>query len=319
MKIKNKKQPKISIIMPVYNAGDFLMEAIQSILNQTYQNFEFIIINDNSTDKSWQIIKKYQKKYPQKIKAINLKKTLNRGGDACANYGLKIAKGKYVARMDADDIAHTKRLEKQVNFLEKNPHIFLVGSNAKVIDKKGKVIGNKSVPLTNEEIYHSFFTFNPLIHPSVMFRRLILKKKFFYPKKFSANNDYYIFFKMICQGYKFANLKDKLLFYRIHDKNDTFNNIKEKFFNTLKTRLIMVFKHDYKPSPKQLLVTFSQLFLTLILPESFTKKVYLLTKGIIKIKNPLKKLLLTKNLNLPFFPTLPKIKSKKIILKINSN
>lgn len=284
--IRINKKTLISVIMPVYNAGDFLVDAIESILNQTYQNFEFIIINDNSTDNSWEIIKKYQKKYPKKIKAINLKRTLNRGGDACANYGLKIAKGKYIARMDADDISHPQRLEKQVDFLERNKHIFLLGSNAKVIDKKGKIIGNKLVPQTNEEIYQSFFTFNPIIHPSVMYRRSIEKKRFFYPKKFSANNDYYVFFKLICQNYKFANLKEKLLYYRIHGENDTFKNIKQKFFNTLKTRLIMWFKYNYQPSLKQWITTIIQTIIILTLPEKLIFYIYLLTKNIIKVKIP---------------------------------
>ncbi len=125
MKNKNKNQnPLVSVIMPVYNAGNFLMEAIESILNQTYQNFEFIIVDDASTDNSWKIIQKYAKKYPKKIKAFQLKKTLNRGGDACANFALKKAKGKYIARMDADDIAHPKRLEKEVDFLEKTKRFF---------------------------------------------------------------------------------------------------------------------------------------------------------------------------------------------------
>lgn len=291
MKENKNTQPLISIIMPVYNAGSFLVPAIESILNQTYQNFEFIIINDNSTDNSWEIIKKYQKKYLKKIKAINLKRTLNRGGDACANYGLKIARGKYIARMDADDIAHPQRLEKQVDFLEKNKNVFLVGTNAKVIDKTGKIIGKKLVPLTNEEIYQSFFTFNPIIHPSVMYRRSIGKKRFFYPKKFSANNDYYVFFKLICQNYKFANLKEKLLYYRIHGENDTFKNIKQKFFNTLKTRLIMWFKYNYQPSLKQWLINIIQTIIILTLPEKLIFYIYLLTKNIIKMKMP----------SLPFF------------------
>src|SRR5574340_1133697 len=205
---KNNSQPLVSVIMPVYNAGEYLVEAIDSIIKQTYRNFEFIIINDNSSDESWKIIRRYQKKYPRFIKTVNLTKTMNRGGDACANEGLKKAKGKYIARMDADDIAFPKRLEKQVGFLEKNPNIFLVGANAWVIDKKGKIIGKKEEPSTTSAIYKAYFTFHPIIHPVSMFRRKIGKDQFFYPKKFSANNDYYIFFKMLCQGSQYINLKE---------------------------------------------------------------------------------------------------------------
>ncbi len=300
MNNKLQKKPFISVIMPVYNAGDYLVKAIESILTQTYKNFELIIINDHSTDNSWEIIKKYQKRYPKKIKAINLKKNINRGGDACANIGISKAKGKYIARMDADDIAHPKRLEKQVAFLEKNNQIFLVGTNAKVIDNKGKIIGEKIVPTTHKDIYQSFFTFNPIIHPSAMYRRIIHRKRFFYPKKFSANNDYYIFFKMACQGYQFANLKDKLISYRIHENNDTFKNMKTKFFNTLKTRLIMFIKYHYQPTLKQWLTNISQFLAISLLPSSLAKKIYLFSKGIIKIKisNSLKKIATFKKLKL---------------------
>lgn len=286
--MKNKadqKKPLVSVIMPVYNAGNFLVEAIESILKQTYQNFEFIIINDHSTDNSWDIIQKYQKKYPKKIKAINLKRNLNKGGDACANVGLSKAKGKYIARMDADDIAHPQRLEKQVKFLEKNKDVFLVGSNAKVIDKEGKVIGIKKVPTSYEDIYKSFFTFNPIIHPTVIFRRVIKGKVFSYPKKFSANNDYYFFFKMLCKDYKFVNLREELLYYRIHGNNDTFNNMREKFLNTLRIRLIMVLKYKYRPTLKQWLINIAQLIAIFLLPSQVAKKIYLLSKGIINISN----------------------------------
>lgn len=282
MKKQNQNSPLVSVIMPVYNAEEFLVDSINSILNQTYKNIELIIINDKSTDGSLKIITKFLKKYPKIIKLINLKRNLNRGGDACANIGIKQAKGKYIARMDADDISHPKRLERQVNFLEKNSDYFLVGTNAYVIDKKGKIIGEKLEPKNNEDIYNMYFNFHPIIHPSVMYRRFFKGKKFFYPQKYSANNDYYAFFKMICLGYKFANIQEKLLYYRIHNRNDTFMKIKEKFFNTLKIRINMVYKYGYKPTFKQWIINFIQLGLAVILPEKFLFYLYLISKGIIK-------------------------------------
>ncbi len=268
--------------MPVYNAGDYLVDAIKSILKQTYENFELIIVDDHSTDNSWKIIRKFKNKHSKRIIAIQLKQTLNRGGDACANEGLKKAKGKYIARMDADDIAHPKRLEKQVDFLEKHKNIFLVGSNAYVINKIGKIIGEKLEPQTNEDIFKAYFTFHPIIHPSAMFRRIYKGKRFSYPKRYSANNDYYIFFKMLCSGYKFANLKEKLHYYRIHGNNDTFNNIKEKFLNTLKVRINMWFKHNYQPTFTQIITNVGQTIAIFILPSAILKEIYLLVKGIKK-------------------------------------
>lgn len=283
MKNIMKKNPLVSVIMPVYNAGDFLVDSIQSILNQTYQNIELIIINDASTDDSLKIINKFQNKHPQIIRLINLKKTLNRGGDASANIGLQKAKGKYIARMDADDIAGPQRLEKQVEFLEDNPLIFLVGSNADVINKKGKVIGEKIVPETSEEIRNNYFTFHPIIHPTVLFRKNLKGKKFSYQIKYSANNDYLTFFRIVCQGVRFANLPEKLIQYRIHGKNDTFSNIKEKYFNTLKIRFEMVKKMYQFPTLKQWLIVFAQTAVFLLLPSQILVYIYLISKDIIKI------------------------------------
>lgn len=281
--MKKQKQPFVSVIMPVYNAGDFLVDAIESILNQTYKNFEFIIVDDASTDHSWKIIQKYQKQNPQIIRAIRMKQNLNCGGDVCANEGLKLAIGTYIARMDADDIAYPKRLEKQVAFLQSHPSIFLVGSHADVINKKGKIIGEKTEPETPKEIYNAYFGFHPMIHPTCMYRRIIGKKPFSYQIRYSANNDYYTFFQLICKGKKFANMPEKLLLYRIHDNNTTFINLKEKFLNSLKIRLSMVKEFGYIPTVKDITVLFLQTTIVFGLPESILTQLYLLAKGIIKL------------------------------------
>jgi len=265
--------------MPVYNAGSFLVETIKSILSQTYKNFELIIIDDASTDNTWQIISDFKKQYPKKIKAIRLKKNLNKGGDACANKGFRIAKGEFIARMDADDIAHPKRLEKQVKFLLKNPEIFMVGSQAWVIDKDGEIIGEKKVPLTPQDIYQSYFVFHPMIHPSVMFRKSKVKTKNFYKIKYSANNDLLTFFELL-KTKKFANLKEKLIYYRVHDKNDSLTSIKTKYFNTLKIRLGAIKNLGCKPSIGTVILNICQLLMVLLLPEKLIVLVYMLAKGI---------------------------------------
>lgn len=305
---KQNKNPLVSVIMPVYNAGDYIVPAIESILNQSYANIELIIVNDASTDDSLMIIKSYQKQLPEKISLINLSNNLNKGGDSCANLAIEQAKGKYIAKMDADDIAYPDRIKMQVDYLESHPRTYLVGSQAYVIDKKGEIIGNKTEPLSYKEIYNSYLTFHPIIHPTAMYRRMIPKKRnasldsspakrvqndkvFQYKVKYSANNDYYTFFSLICKGYKFANLPEKLLYYRIHGKNDTFVHMKEKFMNTLKIRLLMVSKYGYKPTLKQVAISLIQLLTMAFLPEKFTTYLYLLTKGIIKKEEVVKHIL----------------------------
>lgn len=271
--------------MPVFNAGKYLKPAIESILNQTYQKFELIIIDDASTDGSLEVVKAYKNSYASKIRVVEMKKNLNHGGDMCANEGIKKARGKYIARMDADDIAHKTRLEKQVAFLEENKSVFLVGSNAHVIDKTGKIIGEKLEPSSPIEIYQSYFKFHPLIHPSCMFRSKINEKKFFYKLSYSANNDYLTFFTLLCRGAIFVNLPEKLLYYRIHGKNDTFVNMKQKFLNTLKIRIKMVLQNGYRPSFNSVLVNILQSIIVVLLPEKILFTMYMVSKGIQKQSN----------------------------------
>ncbi len=278
--MKKIKKPLVSVVMPVHNAGEFLVESIESILNQTYKKFELIIVDDASTDNSLKIINRYKKNYPKRIKVIKLKRTLNRSGDPAANLGIKKAQGKYIAKMDADDIADPKRLEKQVEFLEKNKRIFLAGTQVYVIDKAGKTIGKKTVPLTHNEIYNSFFLYSYICHPTIMFRN-INKGKDFYQLKFPYFNEYYTFFKLMNQGKKFANMPDYLLQYRIHGQNNSFSHIKTKFLSTMGIKKEFVFKFGYEPSFRQILVVLAQSFFVFLMPDKVVTQLYLLSRRII--------------------------------------
>jgi glycosyltransferase involved in cell wall biosynthesis len=281
---KNIKNPLVSVIMPVYNAGNFLYEAIESILNQTYKNIELIIIDDASTDNSWEIISAYKRQFPGKIKTIRLEENLNKGGDAAANVGVRLAHGQFIARMDADDIAVLTRLEKQVRFLQKHPEVSLVGSCAYIIDKQGQVVGEKKVPKKHKDIYKEYFVFHPIIHPTVMIRREVLTGKSLYKIDYESNNDYLTFFRMISEGMRFANLPEKLVYYRIHGKNDSLMNIKRTFVNTLRIRCQAVTKFGYRPTVFSLTKLLAQIVLALLLPEKILFNLYLITRGISKPK-----------------------------------
>lgn len=279
------KKPLVSVIMPVYNGSSFVSAAIESILKQDYPNFEFIIVDDASVDNSWNIISKYQKQYPKVIKAIRLKNRLNKGGDACANEAFKLTHGTYIARMDADDIAHPNRLTKQVEYMENNPDVLLLGSQARVINKTGDVIGDKTVPTNHKDIYENFFIFNPIIHPTIMLRKSLLPNKTLYKIKYSANNDLYTFFGLL-QKAKFVNLNEALVDYRVHGDNDSLTKPKERFFNTLKIR-IHALLHGYKPTWKGILITGLQTAVIACLPETMVVPVYMYIKGIAKLPKKL--------------------------------
>lgn len=292
-KMKKLNKPILSVIMPAYNSEDYIEQAILSVLNQTFKDFELIIIDDNSTDSTFKIINKFALK-DSRIRVLQSKKNLNCGGDKCANLGLEAARGKYIARMDADDITYPTRFEKQIKFLEKNKNIYLVGSNADVINHMGEIIGEKNEPLTSDAIYKAYFGFHPLIHPTCVFRNKLKKgKKFKYEIKYSANNDYYTFFKLICQGYKFVNMEEKLIKYRIHSHNATFVDMKQKFVNSLKIRLSIVHNYGYRPSVKDVLMLSAQTATVMLLPERVLLKIYFLAKGIISKEDILSSFKLT--------------------------
>lgn len=227
-------KPLVSVVMPVYNGEKFLPQAIESILNQTYKNFEFIIIDDASTDGSFEIIKKYAKK-DKRIKFMRNKKNLGQT-EALIN-SKKLIKGKYFFKMDSDDIANPKRLEKQVNFLENNQNYIIVGSNLKVIDENSKLIGYRFYPRTDEEIRKTIFFKSPFAHPTICFRTSIISR-IFYDNIFKYAEDYYLWFKFLKVG-KGYNLDDLLVSYRISRSQVKNLQLKNQLKETIKIQKII--------------------------------------------------------------------------------
>lgn len=201
--------PMISVLMPVYNAEKYLCEAIESILNQTYINFEFIIINDGSTDNSLGIIKKY-KYYDERIILLDRKK---RGLIESLNEGLSKTKGKYIARMDSDDISLPRRFEKQLAFMENYKEIGVCGTWIKTF---GDIISSKKVrPSKDDQFLKTNLLFSvPFSHPSVMIRSEVIKDKFQYNSKYDSIEDYKLWLDM-SRITKFSTVEEILLKYRI--------------------------------------------------------------------------------------------------------
>ncbi len=208
--------PTISVVMSVYNGQPFLAEAVESILKQTFSDFEFIIIEDKSTDDSLGILQRYCEK---DNRIILIKKDENKGVAGFIenlNIGLNHAKGTYVARLDADDISDPKRFEKQVKFLNENPGIFMVGSSLQCIDKNG-TDGKVMRALTNtEDIYKQMPRNISMFHPVIMFRN---NGSLRYRENMWFCEDYDLYLRMMTDGYKFANLDEPLLKYRILPKS----------------------------------------------------------------------------------------------------
>ena len=200
--------PIVTVLMPVYNGEKYLKEAIESILNQTYIDFEFLIIDDGSEDRTEEIIKSYSDPRIQYIKNNENLKIIS-----TLNKGLSIARGKYIARMDADDICVVNRLEKQVKFLENNPSIGLIGSD---YISFGTI--NKSIhyPSQYEDLKFSALFYNPFCHPSIMMRKdIITKYNLSYNSAFLHVEDYKLWTEFLincnCQ-----NISEELISYRTH-------------------------------------------------------------------------------------------------------
>lgn len=203
-----QNQPLVSVLMPVYNCENYILEAVESILQQTYSNFELLLIDDCSTDAT-----------VDKIKSLNddriqlIIKPKNSGYTNSLNYGLQIAKGKYIARMDGDDISLPTRFEKQVAFLEANEDVVVCGTNF-------SIIGNNYVvkfPENHEYIKIGLLEECKIAHPTVMLRKSILElHQITYDKLMEPAEDYDLWVQLLVFG-KLHNLQESLLQYRVHE------------------------------------------------------------------------------------------------------
>lgn len=209
---------KISVLMSVYNADKYLTEAMDSILAQTYPDFEMIVVNDKSTDKSGDILKAFAQKDPR---IVILENAQNLGLTRSLNRGLAIAKGEYVARMDADDISAPDRFQKQVAFLDMHPDYSFVSCIGRYIDENGNPEQLRPFPETNEEIYAMMPKVDAVMHPGVMFRRKDIAQIGNYCEDFRVVQDYDLWFRGMAAGYKFYNIQEPLVLFRRDESYNT--------------------------------------------------------------------------------------------------
>lgn len=207
------KRPKITVLMPVYNAEKFLKEAIDSILNQTFKDFEFLIINDASTDNSKKIILSYK---DPRIRYFENKKNLGVAGTL--NKGLKLARAELIARMDADDISFPNRFELQYKEMQKDKEIAVLVSNYDVVNENGKFLRTQRYAKSPEEIYYTLQFRNCLGHPTTMFRKYITLDIFNGFDKRHEAEDYDLWLR-VSKKYKLTNVNCCLLKLRVSEKS----------------------------------------------------------------------------------------------------
>jgi glycosyltransferase involved in cell wall biosynthesis len=221
--------PEISVVMAVYNGGDFLKKSISSILGQTFKNFELIIVNDGSTDGSLNIISTFSNNDDRIVVINNIK---NQGLTKSLNLGCKKAKGEYIARQDADDISIETRLDEQLSFMSNAHDIVLLGSRVNEINGKHKVLGRY---FNEEEIVKRIKLQNPLIHSSVLIKAKVFKSIGFYNESYRTSQDFDAWIRLSKIG-KICMLNRPLVNYYINENSISNKTKYKQCFNSVKIR-----------------------------------------------------------------------------------
>lgn len=235
--------PLISVIMPVYNTAPFLKEAIESVLNQTEQDFEFIIINDASTDNSIEVIEQFT---DPRIRLIHNEKNL--GVTFSLNKLIRVSTGKYIARMDGDDICLPNRFEEQLKEIKKHPENIVVCSTCLLIDEKGNKVGkwkDDSKYCSSKDIRNHLPKNNCIVHPSVFLSRDLLTEYFYDPVQI-ASEDYDLWLRMSSEGILFVKISKPLVLYRIRSFSVTKQSTKNIFYKIFRVKIIFLFHEIIK-------------------------------------------------------------------------
>ena len=202
--------PRVTVLMAVYNGEWYVREAVAGILAQTLGDFEFLIIDDGSTDSSAEIIAQFQ---DPRIRLVSNKENI--GLTASLNRGLEMARAELVARQDADDISLPDRLAKQVRYLEEHPQVAVAGTQVELVDEAGAVLMGHNNPCSHAGVIWGLLFHTTLYHPTVMMRKAAVAQGGGYDEKYITAQDYDLWCRM-AQTARFANLPDVLVRYRIH-------------------------------------------------------------------------------------------------------
>jgi len=267
-KIKNK--PLISVVMPVYNAKKYVGKAIESILNQTFNKFELIIVNDFSTDETMDVITSFSKK-DSRIKIINNNTRLDIGNSL--NRGIAFASSNIIARMDADDISIPDRLELQFKLINSSRNIAVVGANIIIMDTAENYIATRTYPKSSDELKACLFKYSPFAHPVVMFKKDMFNEAGGYDPKYSPTEDLDLWFRLGVK-YRFASVSKNLLKYRLYEKSSSHKVIKSLELLVFKIRINAIFRYGYRPAIGDIAYNLLQFITLWFTPAKLRIKMY---------------------------------------------
>lgn len=258
---KTTNNPLVSVIMPAYNSEKYIADAIESIIAQTYSSFEFIIVEDNSSDRTPEIIRRY-KNVDKRI--ILLKNQENIGVTKSLNKAVSLAKGKYIIRMDADDWSYPERFTLQVGLMEEHPDVVVSGSYIEVCDKYLNTRYIRKYQLDDTSIRKHIFRYSPFAHPATIWKAEVLKKER-YNEVIRVCQDYELYFRIGKTG-KFMNLGKPLLKLRMHDGSISALQSDYQLKNTVLIRLSAVLLLEYNMTKLDKLYNFIQEIFIQLLP-----------------------------------------------------
>ena len=237
-----KKGSSVSVIMPAYNASDFIREAVDSILAQTFRDFELIILNDGSTDDTQTIVESYK---DERIRLVN---KANSGVASTLNEGLKLATGEFIWRHDADDISLPQKLERQIQFIDKHPEFDLCATQIAFMTERGKVAWDKRQPKTpwfkgepyREVFFEDFSPYSPITHGTTLFRKALLQKTPEYREAFITSEDIDMWLRFLGHA-RLAVLSDCISLHRLSGSSATaVHGWKNHFYRELAKEFYLV-------------------------------------------------------------------------------
>jgi Glycosyl transferase family 2 len=249
--------PLISVVMSVYNGDRYLAEAVESILNQSFGDFEFIVIDDGSTDRSAFLLAEYRRSDPR----VQVHHQANRGLVESLNRGCGLARGKYIARMDADDIAVSDRFMRQVDFMERHPEVGVVGGAVEFINGDGRSLGISALPTEDRKIKAGLLHNCVIVHPTVLMRREAVLSLGAYRKIVVDAEDYDLWLR-VAEKFQLANLEQVVLKRRYHSSQVSVMKRRQQVLSVLAAHAAAATRREGKPDPLQSLEQITPLTLT---------------------------------------------------------
>lgn len=271
--MQNSHNPKLSVVLPVHNGEQYLHEAIESVLSQSFKDYELIVIDDASTDNTQGILENYLNKDPRVI-LIKLEKQASLAD--VLNEGLKVAKGSYIVRMDADDVMYPTRLQEQYHFMRENPAVVVCGGQIDLIDENGESFGERRYPTDTYSLKKNLFIFSPFAHSAVIIRKSVLDEVGGYERGLKKVEDIMLWFVLASKG-DFSNLSTKVLKYRVRRDSESLGNVYDHFIRTYGIRKRVIKEGIHKIDLRQKMILTLQYFIVSImrwLPRKWFMKVF---------------------------------------------